>query len=87
MKAAQCNFCGDLESHHTTTEYLYNHQGQYLLVPDMPVEICDSCGMVYYAAHHLKQVEQEFFAIQRQEATPDAILSVPSKMLSERTQV
>ena len=41
--------------------YLYSHQGEYLLVPNTPVEICRDCGMIYYDAAVLKEIERRFF--------------------------
>ncbi|WP_370589076.1 YgiT-type zinc finger protein [Tychonema sp. LEGE 06208] len=36
--------------------YLYRHQGKYLLVPNTPVEICIDCGMIYYDAAVIKEI-------------------------------
>ena len=44
-------------------EYLYSHQGEHLLVPSTPAEVCLNCGMVYYDAAVLKEIERQFFAI------------------------
>lgn len=52
-----------------------------MLVPDMPVEVCLDCGMVYYDAAMLKEVERRFFAIQRQLEEPDYYVEMPAKAL------
>ncbi len=73
----KCNFCGKAEYETRTTEYLYSSKGNYLLVPDTPVEICCSCGMIYYDALVLKNIEQRFFAIQSNQEKPDCYLDMP----------
>ena len=59
--------------------YLYTYRGNYLLVPNTPVEICLDCGMIYYDAKVLKKIEQNFFAIQKKKEKPDSYIELPSK--------
>ena len=73
MNLKKCNFCGSCEYENRKTSYLYSYKGNYLFVPDMPVEICADCGMVYYDAADLKEVERRFFAIQKKEEIADYI--------------
>ena len=47
MKKAKCNFCESERCEDRRIDYFYSHQGQYLLVPNTPVEVCLPCGMVY----------------------------------------
>jgi len=47
-------------------------------VPNLPVEVCLDCGMVYYAAAALKEVERRFFAIQKHVEKPDSYMQVPT---------
>ncbi|WP_397198900.1 type II toxin-antitoxin system MqsA family antitoxin [Nodosilinea sp. LEGE 07298] len=61
--------------------YLYSHQGQYLIVPNTPVEICSNCGTVYYSAEVLKNIERQFFASRNNTEAPDQYLQVPVKAL------
>ena len=79
MRTAQCNFCGSDRYEDRTIEYLYAHQGQYLLVPNTPVEVCRECGMLYYDAVVLKEIERRLFAIQRKAEKPDRYIEVPQK--------
>ena len=60
MKKIQCNFCGSNRYEERRIEYLYSHKGKYLLVPNTPVEVCLNCGMVYYDAAVLKEIERRF---------------------------
>ncbi len=47
MSEKKCNFCGSLQYENRTTDYMYSYKGNYLLVPETPVEVCSDCGMVY----------------------------------------
>jgi YgiT-type zinc finger domain-containing protein len=47
MTKASCNYCGSERYEERRIEYLYSHEGKYLLVPNTPVEVCLDCGMVY----------------------------------------
>ncbi len=82
MKTKRCNFCGSDRYVEKCIEYLYSHRGKYLLVPDTPVEICQECGMVYYDAAVLKEIERHFFAIQNQSEAPDNYIQMPTKALA-----
>jgi YgiT-type zinc finger domain-containing protein len=82
MKIKRCNFCGSEHYEERRIEYLYSHSGKYLLVPDTPVEICRDCGMVYYDAVVLKEIECHFFAIQNQTEAPDHYIQMPTKTLA-----
>ena len=79
MTKVQCNFCGSERREERKIEYLYSHRGKYLLVPNTPVEVCLGCGMIYYDAAVLKEIERRFFAIQRKVEEPDRYIEVPEK--------
>ena len=84
MKQIQCNFCASNRYEKRQIEYLYihkglySHKGNYLLVPNTPVEICLDCGMVYYDAATLKEIERRFFAIQDNVEKPDGYIQMPT---------
>jgi YgiT-type zinc finger domain-containing protein len=73
----KCNLCGAADYEKRKTEYLYTYKGNYLLVPNTPVEICTKCGMVYFEASVLKEIERRFFAIQKKEEKPDTYIELP----------
>jgi YgiT-type zinc finger domain-containing protein len=75
----RCSFCGSPRYEERRLEYLYSHQGRYLLVPNTPVQVCLDCGMAYYDAVVLKEIERRFFAIHGQHETPDRYIEMPSK--------
>ena len=79
MKKVKCNFCGSEQYEERRIDYLYSYRGNYLLVPNTPVEICKDCGMTYYDAKVLKNIEHSFFAIQRKKEEPDSYIELPSK--------
>ncbi|MFH1574820.1 MAG: type II toxin-antitoxin system MqsA family antitoxin [Acidobacteriota bacterium] len=79
MRKVQCTFCGSDRYEERRIDYLYSHQGQYLLVPNTPVESCVDCGMIYYEAQVLKEIERRFFAIHAREEEPDRFIEMPAK--------
>ncbi len=79
MNKIKCNFCGSERYEERRIDYLYTYRGNYLLVPNTPVEICLDCGMIYYDAKVLKKIERNFFAIQKKKEKPDSYIELPSK--------
>jgi YgiT-type zinc finger domain-containing protein len=82
MTKIKCNFCGSEHYEQKKIDYLYSYKGQYLLVPNTPVEICSNCGMIYYDAQVLKKIEALFFAIHNNQEKADQYLSIPTKTFS-----
>lgn len=79
MRKIRCNFCGGSQYEERRIDYLYSYKGKYLLVPNTPVEVCLNCGMVYYDAAVLKEIERRFFAIHQKAEEPDRYIKMPSK--------
>lgn len=73
----KCNFCGSFSCETRRVDYLYSYKGNYLLVQDTPVEVCQECGMLYYEASVLKEIERSFFAIQKKQKTPENYIEIP----------
>ena len=82
MRTSRCSFCGNDQYEERRIEYLYSHEGKYLLVPNTPVEACLNCGMIYYDAKVLKEIERRFFAIENMEEEPDRYIEMPEKAYS-----
>ena len=82
MRTVQCNYCGSDRYEVRRIEYLYSHRGEYLLVPNTPVEVCMNCGTVYYDAAVLKEIERHFFAIRQNAEKPDRYVQMPQKALT-----
>ncbi len=51
-------------------------------MPNTPVEVCLNCGLVYYDAAVLKEIERRFFAIQAKAEKPDRYVEIPEKAYS-----
>ncbi len=79
MRKEQCSSCGSDRYEERRIEYLYSHEGKYLLVPNTSVEVCLNCGMIYYDAAVLEEIERRFFAIQNKTEEPDCYIEVPAK--------
>ncbi len=77
MTTKICNFCGQSEFESRKVEYIYRHRQQYMVFRDVPAEICLHCGMRYFAAQVILEIEQRFFEVQRQEKPATQIVSVP----------
>lgn len=72
-----CNFCGQNEFVQKKVEYIYRHRQQYMVFRDVPAEVCLHCGMRYYAAEVVLEIEQRFFEVQRQGTSPAHTVTVP----------
>ena len=55
-----CQFCGNKNIIDTITEYTYKHDGNYLIIDDVPCKQCKYCGERYFEAKVLKQIENEY---------------------------
>ena len=79
MNMSRCNYCGGTGFSARRVEYFYAHGGKYLLAPNTPAEVCDCCGMEFYDAVVVKEIERRFFAIRAKTEKPDEVLQVPMK--------
>lgn len=86
MSEIKCNFCGGSRYEERHVDYLYSRDGKYLLVPGTPVQVCLDCGMSYYAAAVLKEIERHFFAVHAREEQPDSYIEIPTKRLAATGQ-
>lgn len=77
MKNTKCHFCGSEDFEGRQVEYIYRRNGKYLIVRDMPCEVCLRCGERYYSAKALLAVEARFKAIHEKQRAPEATLTVP----------
>ncbi len=56
----KCNFCGNKNIRNKRVQYLYKHDGKFLLVNNVPCEECEYCGEQYFEAKVLKKIEKDF---------------------------
>ena len=73
----KCYYCGGDAFEERRIKYIYSRKGNNLFVPDMPVDVCLTCGMVYYHGDALLKVEERFKAIYQQNAQPDRYTTMP----------
>lgn len=76
MNDFKCLFCGHTHAAAKTTQYIYRHNGEFLVVNKVPCEECEFCGEQYFDAAVLKQIEQDFQDIHSGRRKADH-LSVP----------
>ncbi len=62
-KNQKCHYCGGQEFAVRRMRYVYSRKEKHLFVPDMPVDVCLSCGMIFYHGPSLLRVEEQFKAI------------------------
>nr|VFJ45782.1 MAG: YgiT-type zinc finger domain-containing protein [Candidatus Kentron sp. DK]VFJ49106.1 MAG: YgiT-type zinc finger domain-containing protein [Candidatus Kentron sp. DK] len=79
----KCNFCGNKHSRETTVQYIYRHDGEFLIVNDVPCEQCAYCGEQYFEGKVLRRIEEEFARIHIQGKRPQKELRVPLERYSE----
>ncbi len=82
MNMTRCNFCGGTRFTERRMDYLYRHEGKYLLAPNTPADVCDNCGMEFFPASAVKEIERHFFAIHSNQEQPDEVLHIPCKALA-----
>ncbi len=74
----QCNFCGNRNVKETRTQYVYKHDGKWLVVDNVPCEQCEYCGEQYFTAKVLRKIEADFFAVHsaRRKARSEMVVPV-----------
>ncbi len=55
-----CNFCGNKNFTDKKVQYIYKHNGHFLIINKVPCEECDYCGEQYFKANVLKKIEKNF---------------------------
>lgn len=77
MGETRCHICGGTEFEERRVEYIYRRRGEYLVVRDVPCEVCLRCGERYYQGPVLLQIEHRFKEIYEQQAEPQSAIQVP----------
>ena len=72
-----CNFCGNKNSRDTKVQYIYRHDGQFLIVNDVPCEQCEYCGEQYFKAEVLKKIEDDFNQVYTNHKKAEKEIRVP----------
>lgn len=80
MSEMLCHICGSTDLEERLVEYIYRHQGSYLVVRDVPCQVCLRCGERYYEGTVLLQIERRFKDIYEGHAKPEFAVEVPVKV-------
>ena len=72
-----CNFCGNKNFREKEVQYIYKHDGKYLIVNNVPCEECEYCGEQYFEAQSLKKIESDFNQIYVSGKNPRNKIEVP----------
>ncbi len=68
----KCVFCGGkVESHNVT--FIYNGNGDYLLVENVPAEVCSQCGERTYSP----EVTDDLLRLAKRKIQPAKTVEVP----------
>jgi len=70
MKKKQCSFCGNTHLSQKNVRYIYQRDGDIMVVDDVPCIECDYCSEQYFDAAVLKKIELDFMAVSKQRKTP-----------------
>ncbi|WP_071591950.1 type II toxin-antitoxin system MqsA family antitoxin [Baaleninema simplex] len=79
MAKVRCNSCGSSRFEERKVDYLYSHQGKYLIVQNTPVEVCLDCGMMYYDGAVLEDIEEQFLSIYEGNKEPESYIKIPTQ--------
>jgi len=77
MNEMRCYVCGHSNFDERRVEYVYRRQGKYLIVRDVPCEVCLHCGERYYAGETLLEIEKRFKALGSSMTHLHPMLQVP----------
>jgi len=72
-----CCICGTADYEERRVEYVYRRQGKYLVVRNVPCEVCLRCGERYYSGEILLDIERRFKAIHEGCVEPQSAIQVP----------
>ncbi len=72
-----CQVCGQNQFENRHVEYIYRRGGNYLIVRNVPCEVCLHCSERYYPGEVLLEIEKKFKAIHERRAAPQATVQIP----------
>ena len=73
----KCPVCGSTAYETKRVEYIYRQDGRYLIVRDVPAEVCSVCHTRFYRAEVLQEIERLFQAIYTEKRQPAGRITVP----------
>jgi len=78
-----CNFCGNKNFRIKKVQYIYRHDGKFLIVNDVPCEECEYCGEQYFKADVLKKIEKDFMEINSIGRKLKQLIQIPIEEFAE----
>lgn len=78
-----CNFCGNKTFKSKKVQYIYRHNGHFLVVNNVPCEECKYCGEQYFEADVLKKIEKDFMDISSARKKSKKQIKVPVEDFAE----
>jgi YgiT-type zinc finger domain-containing protein len=78
-----CGFCGNKNFRIKKVQYIYRHDGNFLIVNGMPCEECEYCGEQYFKADVLKKIEKDFMEIYSTGKEPKRTIQIPVEEFAE----
>ena len=77
MNETRCHICGSVDFEERRVEYIYRRDGEYLVVQNVPCEVCLHCGERYYQGEVLLSIERRFRAIHDRQVKPQSQRLIP----------
>ena len=77
MNETQCHVCGSADLEDRLVEYIYRRRGEYLVVREVPCQVCLRCGERTYQGNVLLQIEHRFQEIYEGHAKPQHAVQIP----------
>jgi YgiT-type zinc finger domain-containing protein len=78
-----CNFCGNKNFRDKAVQYIYRYAGQFLMVNNVPCEVCEYCGEQYFRGTDLEKIEADFKAIYSSGKKVKKEIAVPVEEFAE----
>jgi YgiT-type zinc finger domain-containing protein len=58
MYEYKCEYCDGFVKERLVKKEVFKHKSGFVMLEDVPIGICDSCGYRYYHSSILKKVEE-----------------------------
>ena len=68
----KCNFCGGATEAQNVI-FIYDQEGEYLFIEDVPAEVCSQCGEKTYSP----EVTDDLIRIAKRRLKPNKVVEVP----------
>jgi len=79
---AKCNFCGNKNFVSKKVEYIYKHNGHFMLFEEVPCDECAYCRERYFEANILKKIEYDFFEVLNEKKQPSRKIEMPVEVFA-----